>query len=188
MEALLPGASIGCPGIERRPLISRTGKGRLKTCSRPQAIFAQKQPLDDEMHALQHEGSGAAFFWIGPRSAVRSLYTAPPDTISPHQARPGGCTYLRFNQILLHVLRTTRVALRSAKISSSESESQSHALQNVCALRGLPADAALNQRSLTALGDPKFGHSRRQDACGNPIRASMFWRLIWARRNGGPCM
>jgi tetratricopeptide (TPR) repeat protein len=97
------------------------------------------KPLDDEMHAYNTKDLERLFGL--PASAVRSLTRA--GHISP--IKRGRRLHYSFKDLLM--LRTAS-ALRSANISATRIN---RTLQTLRAT--LPADAALNQRSLTALGD-----------------------------------
>jgi tetratricopeptide (TPR) repeat protein len=97
------------------------------------------KPLDDEMHAYNTKDLERLFGL--PPSAVRSLTRA--GHISP--IKRGRRLHYSFRDLLM--LRTAS-ALRSANISANRIN---RTLQTLRAT--LPADVALNQRSLTALGD-----------------------------------
>jgi tetratricopeptide (TPR) repeat protein len=97
------------------------------------------KPLDDEMHAYNTKDLERLFGL--PASAVRSLTRA--GHISP--IKRGRRLHYSFQDLLM--LRTAS-ALRSAKISANRIN---RTLQTLRAT--LPAGAALNQRSLSALGD-----------------------------------
>jgi tetratricopeptide (TPR) repeat protein len=97
------------------------------------------KPLDDEMHAYNTKDLERLFGL--PASAVRSLTRA--GHISP--IRRGRRLHYSFQDLLM--LRTAS-ALRSAKISANRINRTLQTLRST-----LPADAALDQRSLTALGD-----------------------------------
>jgi tetratricopeptide (TPR) repeat protein len=97
------------------------------------------KPLDDEMHAYNAKDLERLFGL--PASAVRSLARA--GHISP--VKRGGRLHYSFQDLLM--LRTAS-ALRSANISAHRIN---RTLETFRAT--LPADAALNNRSLTALGD-----------------------------------
>ena len=97
------------------------------------------KPLDDEMHAYNTKDLERLFGL--PASAVRSLTRA--GHISP--IKRGRRLHYSFKDLLM--LRTAS-ALRSAKISANRINRTLQTLRST-----LPADAALNQRSLTALGD-----------------------------------
>jgi tetratricopeptide (TPR) repeat protein len=97
------------------------------------------KPLDDEMHAYNTKDLERLFGL--PASAVRSLTRA--GHISP--VKRAGRLHYSFQDLLM--LRTAS-ALRSAKISAHRIN---RTLQTLRAT--LPTGAALNQRSLTALGD-----------------------------------
>src|SRR3984957_16292388 len=120
---------------DRRPLISRNG--RHPNVQQPKHLRAK--PLDDEMHAYNTKDLQRLFGL--PASAVRSLTRA--GHISP--IKRGRRLHYSFKDLLM--LRTAS-ALRSANISATRIN---RTLQTLRAT--LPADAALNQRSLTALGD-----------------------------------
>jgi tetratricopeptide (TPR) repeat protein len=104
---------------------------------RPKHLRAK--PLDDEMHAYNSKDLERLFGL--PASAVRSLARA--GHINP--AKRGGRLHYSFQDLLM--LRTASV-LRSANISAHRIN---RTLQTFRAT--LPAEAALNKRSLTALGD-----------------------------------
>jgi len=104
---------------------------------RPKHLRAK--PLDDEMHAYNSKDLERLFGL--PASAVRSLARA--GHISP--VKRGGRLHYSFQDLLM--LRTAS-ALRSANISAHRINRTLHTFRAT-----LPADAALNQRSLTALGD-----------------------------------
>ena len=97
------------------------------------------KPLDDETHAYNTKDLKRLFGL--PASAVRSLARA--GHISP--VKRGGRLHYSFQDLLM--LRTAS-ALRSANIAAHRIN---RALQTFRA--SLPAGAALNKRSLTALGD-----------------------------------
>lgn len=97
------------------------------------------KPLDDEMHAYNTKDLERLFGL--PASAVRSLTRA--GHISP--VKRGGRLHYSFQDLLM--LRTAS-ALRSANISAHRIK---RALQTLRAT--LPTGAALNKRSLTALGN-----------------------------------
>ncbi len=97
------------------------------------------KPLDDEMHAYNTKDLQRLFGL--PASAVRSLTHA--GHISP--VKRGGRLHYSFQDLLM--LRTAS-ALRAAKISAHRINRTLETLRAT-----LPAGAALNQRSLTALGD-----------------------------------
>jgi tetratricopeptide (TPR) repeat protein len=97
------------------------------------------KPLDDEMHAYNTKDLERLFGL--PASAVRSLTDA--GHISP--VKRGGRLHYSFQDLLM--LRTAS-ALRAAKISAHRIN---RTLQTLRAT--LPAGAALNKRSLTALGN-----------------------------------
>jgi tetratricopeptide (TPR) repeat protein len=97
------------------------------------------KPLDDEMHAYNAKDLERLFGL--PASAVRSLARA--GHISP--VKRGGRLHYSFQDLLM--LRTAS-ALRSANISAHRIN---RTLETFRAT--LPAGAALNNRSLTALGD-----------------------------------
>src|SRR3984893_1925370 len=122
------------PG-DRRPLISRTGR-RLNV-QQPKHLRAK--PRDDEMHAYNTKDLERLFGL--PASAVRSLTRA--GHISP--VKRGRRLHYSFQDLLM--LRTAS-ALRSANISANRIN---RTLQTLRAT--LPSGAALNQRSLSALGD-----------------------------------
>jgi tetratricopeptide (TPR) repeat protein len=97
------------------------------------------KPLDDEMHAYNTKDLERLFGL--PASAVRSLARA--GHISP--VKRGGRLHYSFHDLLM--LRTAS-ALRSAKISALRINRTLRTLRST-----LPAAAALNKRSLTALGN-----------------------------------
>jgi tetratricopeptide (TPR) repeat protein len=97
------------------------------------------KPPDDEMHAYDTKDLERLFGL--PASAVRALSRA--GNINP--VRRGGKLHYSFHDLV--VLRTAS-ALRAAKISSQKINKT---LQELRA--ALPADSALNQLSLTALGN-----------------------------------
>jgi len=97
------------------------------------------KPLDDEMHAYDTKDLERLFGL--PPSAVRSLTRA--GHINP--IKRGRRLHYSFQDLLM--LRTAS-ALRSAKISANRIN---RTLQTLRAT--LPAGAALNQRSLSAIGD-----------------------------------
>ena len=97
------------------------------------------KPLDDEMHAYNTKDLERLFGL--PASAVRSLTHA--GHISP--VKRSGRLHYSFQDLLM--LRTAS-ALRAAKISANRIN---RTLQTLRAT--LPAGAALNKRSLTALGN-----------------------------------
>jgi tetratricopeptide (TPR) repeat protein len=97
------------------------------------------KPLDDEMHAYNTKDLERLFGL--PASAVRSLARA--GHISP--VKRGGRLHYSFHDLLM--LRTAS-ALRSAKISALRINRTLQTLRST-----LPAGAALNKRSLTALGN-----------------------------------
>jgi tetratricopeptide (TPR) repeat protein len=97
------------------------------------------KPLDDEMHAYNTKDLERLFGL--PASAVRSLARA--GHISP--VKQGGRLHYSFHDLLM--LRTAS-ALRSAKISALRINRTLQTLRST-----LPAGAALNKRSLTALGN-----------------------------------
>jgi tetratricopeptide (TPR) repeat protein len=105
----------------------------------PQPKHLRAKPLDDEMHAYNTKDLERLFGL--PASAVRSLTRA--GHISP--VKRGGRLHYSFQDLLM--LRTAS-ALRAAKISATRIN---RTLQTLRAT--LPIGAALNQRSLTALGD-----------------------------------
>jgi tetratricopeptide (TPR) repeat protein len=97
------------------------------------------KPPDDEMHAYNTKDLERLFGL--PASAVRSLARA--GHISP--VKRGGRLHYSFHDLLM--LRTAS-ALRSAKISALRINRTLQTLRST-----LPAGAALNKRSLTALGN-----------------------------------
>jgi tetratricopeptide (TPR) repeat protein len=97
------------------------------------------KPPDDEMHAYNTKDLERLFGL--PASAVRSLARA--GHISP--VKRGGRLHYSFQDLLM--LRTAS-ALRSANISANRINRTLQTLRST-----LPSGAALNQRSLTALGD-----------------------------------
>ncbi len=97
------------------------------------------KPFDDEMHAYDTKDLERLFGL--PASAVRSLTRA--GHIAP--IRRGRRLHYSFQDLLM--LRTAS-ALRTAKISANRINRTLRTLRAT-----LPAGAALNQRSLTALGD-----------------------------------
>jgi tetratricopeptide (TPR) repeat protein len=97
------------------------------------------KPLDDEMHAYNTKDLERLFGL--PASAVRSLTRA--GHLSP--VKRGGRLHYSFHDLLM--LRTAS-ALRSAKISALRINRTLQTLRST-----LPAGAALNKRSLTALGN-----------------------------------
>ena len=99
----------------------------------------REKPLDDEMHAYNSKDLERLFGL--PASAVRSLTNA--GHISP--VKRGGRLHYSFQDLLM--LRTAS-ALRAANISANRIN---RTLQTLRAT--LPAGAALNKRSLTALGN-----------------------------------
>lgn len=96
-------------------------------------------PLADEMHAYDSKDLERLFGL--PASAVRALTRA--GNINP--VRRAGRLHYSFHDLV--VLRTAS-ALRAAKISSQRINKTLHELRSA-----LPADSALNQLSLTALGN-----------------------------------
>src|ERR1700731_85174 len=120
---------------DRRPLISRNG--RLPNVQQPK--HPRARPPADEMHAYNTKDLERLFGL--PASAVRSLTRA--GHISP--IKRGGRLHYSFQDLLM--LRTAS-ALRAANISANRIN---RTLQTLRAT--LPAGAALNQRSLAALGD-----------------------------------
>ena len=96
-------------------------------------------PLADEMHAYDSKDLERLFGL--PASAVRALARA--GNINP--VRRAGRLHYSFHDLV--VLRTAS-ALRAAKISSQRINKTLHELRSA-----LPADSALNQLSLTALGN-----------------------------------
>src|SRR5712691_3547450 len=122
------------PG-DRKPPISRTGRRR--NVQQPKHLRAK--PLDDEMHAYNTKDLERLFGL--PASAVRSLTRA--GHINP--VKRGRRLHYSFQDLLM--LRTAS-ALRSARISANRIN---RTLQTLRAT--LPAGAALNKRSLTALGN-----------------------------------
>lgn len=96
-------------------------------------------PLEDEMHAYDSKDLERLFGL--PSSAVRALARA--GNINP--VRRAGRLHYSFHDLV--VLRTAS-ALRAAKISSHRINKTLHELRSA-----LPADSALNQLSLTALGN-----------------------------------
>src|SRR5258705_4844072 len=122
------------PG-DRKPLTLRTG--RRPNVQQPKHLRAK--PLDDEMHAYDTKDLERLFGL--PASAVRSLTRA--GHINP--VKRGRRLHYSFQDLLM--LRTAS-ALRSANISANRIN---RTLQTLRAT--LPAGAALNQRSLSALGD-----------------------------------
>src|SRR5258708_6708531 len=118
-----------------RPLILRNGR-RLNV-QQPKHLRAK--PLDDEMHAYNTKDLERLFGL--PASTVRSLTRA--GHITP--IRRGRRLHYSFQDLLM--LRTAS-ALRSAKISANRIN---RTLQTLRAT--LPAGAALNQPSLTPLGN-----------------------------------
>src|ERR1700676_1582201 len=120
---------------DRRPPISRSGRHpNVQQLKVPRA-----KPPDDEMHAYNTKDLERLFGL--PASAVRSLTRA--GHISP--IKRGGRLHYSFQDLLM--LRTAS-ALRSANISATKIN---RTLQTLRAT--LPSGAALNQRSLTALGN-----------------------------------
>jgi tetratricopeptide (TPR) repeat protein len=97
------------------------------------------KPLDDEMHAYNSKDLERLFGL--PASAVRSLTRA--GHICP--VKRGGRLHYSFHDLLM--LRTAS-ALRSAKISALRINRTLQTLRST-----LPVGAALNKRSLTALGN-----------------------------------
>jgi len=97
------------------------------------------KPPDDEMHAYDTKDLERLFGL--PASAVRALSRA--GNINP--VRRGGKLHYSFHDLV--VLRTAS-ALRAAKISSQKINKTLQELRSA-----LPADSALNQLSLTALGN-----------------------------------
>jgi tetratricopeptide (TPR) repeat protein len=120
---------------DRSPPISRNARPR----NVPQPKHLRAKPLDDEMHAYNTKDLERLFGL--PASAVRSLTRA--GHINP--VKRGGRLHYSFQDLLM--LRTAS-ALRTAKISANRIN---RTLQTLRAT--LPVGAALNQRSLTALGD-----------------------------------
>jgi tetratricopeptide (TPR) repeat protein len=96
-------------------------------------------PLEDEMHAYDSKDLERLFGL--PASAVRALARA--GNINP--VRRAGRLHYSFHDLV--VLRTAS-ALRAAKISSQRINKTLHELRSA-----LPADSALNQLSLKALGN-----------------------------------
>ncbi|HXI48860.1 MAG TPA: tetratricopeptide repeat protein [Steroidobacteraceae bacterium] len=97
------------------------------------------KPPDDEMHAYDTKDLERLFGL--PASVVRALSRA--GNINP--VRRGGKLHYSFHDLV--VLRTAS-ALRAAKISSQKINKTLQELRSA-----LPADSALNQLSLTALGN-----------------------------------
>jgi tetratricopeptide (TPR) repeat protein len=97
------------------------------------------KPPDDEMHAYDTKDLERLFGL--PASAVRALSRAG----SIHPVRRGGKLHYSFHDLV--VLRTAS-ALRAAKISPQKINKTLQELRSA-----LPADSALNQLSLTALGN-----------------------------------
>src|SRR5580693_7499042 len=120
---------------DRRPLILRNG--RRPNVQQPK--HRRAKPPADEMHAYNTKDLERLFGL--PASAVRSLTRA--GHISP--IKRGGRLHYSFQDLLM--LRTAS-ALRSANISATKIN---RTLQTLRAT--LPSGAALNQRSLTALGN-----------------------------------
>src|SRR3984957_12625465 len=120
---------------DRRSLISRTA--RPPNVQQPKHLRAK--PLDDEMHAYNTKDLERLFGL--PASAVRSLARA--GHISPVKRR--GRLHYSFHDLLM--LRPAS-ALRSAKISALRINRTLQTLRST-----LPSGAALNKRSLTALGN-----------------------------------
>src|ERR1700676_2955544 len=120
---------------DRRPPISRNG--RHPNVQRPKVPRAK--PPDDEMHAYDTKDLERLFGL--PASAVRALARAG----HIHPVRRAGKLHYSFHDLV--VLRTAS-ALRAAKISSQRINKTLQELRSA-----LPADSALNQLSLTALGN-----------------------------------
>src|SRR6202046_4056405 len=120
---------------DRKPGISRNG--RLRNV-RPRREH-RASPPDDEMHAYNTKDLERLFGL--PASAVRALARA--GNIQP--VRRAGRLHYSFHDLV--VLRTAS-ALRAAKISSQRINKTLQELRSA-----LPADSALNQISLTALGN-----------------------------------
>ena len=97
------------------------------------------KPPDDEMHAYDTKDLERLFGL--PASAVRALSRAG----HIHPVRRGNKLHYSFHDLV--VLRTAS-ALRAAKISSQKINKTLQELRSA-----LPADSALNQLSLTALGN-----------------------------------
>jgi tetratricopeptide (TPR) repeat protein len=112
-------------------------------------------PHDDEMHAYNTKDLERLFGL--PASAVRALARAG----NIHPVRRGGRLHYTFHDLV--VLRTAS-ALRAAKISSQRINKTLQELRSA-----LPADSALNQLSLTALGNRiaiREGQSLREPESG----------------------
>jgi tetratricopeptide (TPR) repeat protein len=113
------------------------------------------KPPDDEMHAYDTKDLERLFGL--PASAVRALSRA--GNINP--VRRGGKLHYSFHDLV--VLRTAS-ALRAAKISSQKINKTLQELRSA-----LPADSALNQLSLTALGNQiaiREGQTLRESESG----------------------
>jgi tetratricopeptide (TPR) repeat protein len=112
-------------------------------------------PPEDEMHAYNTKDLERLFGL--PASAVRALARAG----NIHPVRRGGRLHYTFHDLV--VLRTAS-ALRAAKISSQRINKTLQDLRSA-----LPADSALNQLSLTALGNRiaiREGQSLREPESG----------------------
>jgi tetratricopeptide (TPR) repeat protein len=112
-------------------------------------------PPDDEMHAYDTKDLERLFGL--PASAVRALTRAG----NIHPVRRGGKLHYSFHDLV--VLRTAS-ALRAANISSQRINKTLKELRSA-----LPADSALNQLSLTALGNRiavREGQSLRESESG----------------------
>jgi tetratricopeptide (TPR) repeat protein len=112
-------------------------------------------PHEDEMHAYNTKDLERLFGL--PASAVRALARAG----NIHPVRRGGRLHYTFHDLV--VLRTAS-ALRAAKISSQRINKTLQDLRSA-----LPADSALNQLSLTALGNRiaiREGQSLREPESG----------------------
>src|SRR5271154_441240 len=120
---------------DRRPLRLRNERRpNVQQPKRPRA-----KPLDDEMHAYNSKDLERLFGL--PASAVRSLARA--GHISP--VKRGGRLHYSFQDLLM--LRTAS-ALRSANISAHRINRTLRTFRAT-----LPTGAAMNKRSLTALGN-----------------------------------
>src|SRR5271155_2151307 len=119
----------------RRERTSRSAKHP----SAPSQKNQPANPSDDEMHAYDTKDLERLFGL--PASAVRALTRAG----NIHPVRRGGKLHYSFHDLV--VLRTAS-ALRAADISSQRINKTLKELRSA-----LPADSALNQLSLTALGN-----------------------------------
>src|SRR5579863_106850 len=139
---------------DRRRRISRISRSE-RPPSAPPRRDRRESPPDDEMHAYDSKDLERLFGL--PASAVRALARAG----NIHPVRRAGRLHYSFHDLV--VLRTAS-ALRSAKISSQKINKTLQELRSA-----LPEGSALNEISLTALGNRiaiREGQSLRESESG----------------------